>query len=159
NFVTYTFTVSAVNPVGTTPGTPANGTPRPGAPGTPVVTLVGPGTHSLNIDWTAPTSTDTVTDYFLQMFIGHVSSGSPIDTHSTGLHFTIGGLTDGTLYSFTVTAQYASGPGPASPESNQAAPISALITQTIGVTRPSGALVLTQACAGSDPYPDTNAPV
>jgi hypothetical protein len=163
NFVPYTFTVSAVNPVATTAGTPANGTPRPGAPGTPVVTLVGPGTHSLNIDWTAPTSTDTPDDYFLQVFISHVANGSPIDTGSTSTHYTLGGLADGTLYSFQVFAHYpptgSSNNGPLSLESNTAAPISALITQTITVTRPAGALVLTQACAGSDPYPDTNAPV
>ena len=75
-------------------------------------------------------------------------------------------LTNGTTYDITVTANNGLGAGPAS------APVSAtpqapnrFIFQQINVTRPNGALVLTQECASPAPvpgsyiYPDENAPI
>jgi hypothetical protein len=163
NFSTYTFSVQAVNnlsvPTTSVASNTLTATPQPPKPGTPVVTLVGPGTHSVNLTWTAPAGPSVPDNYRITVFIAHVAQPSPIDTGSASPAFTVGGLTDGLLYSFTVTAHYNGAPGnfgPASLESGQVAPISALITQTITVTRAQGALVLTQACAGSDPYPDTD---
>src|SRR5205823_2624786 len=56
------------------------------------------------------------------------------------------GLADGTVYTFKVQGVYGANTGPFSNSSAPIAPISTLVTQTITVTRPQGALVLTQVC-------------
>jgi hypothetical protein len=78
-----------------------------------------------------------------------VSTGTPVT------NFTVPGLSNGTVYTFTVAARY--GAGEFTAESAPSGPITPngkFITQTINVTRPNGDLVLTQVCAGSDIYPD-----
>ena len=64
----------------------------------------------------------------------------------TGETADITGLTAGTSYAFTVTPTYASGPAGA-PATVSSTPLSAqVLLQDVTVTRPTGALVLTQVC-------------
>ncbi|HET9076192.1 MAG TPA: fibronectin type III domain-containing protein, partial [Acidimicrobiales bacterium] len=116
----YTFTVQAVNAGGTGPASgPATATPNPpivapGAPGTPAAT---PGDSMVKLVWTAPTTGSSPTDYVVDEYLGSAATGQPtkvIDTGSTGLAYTVTGLTDGQPYTFTVTASNSKGSGPAS---------------------------------------------
>ena len=59
---------------------------------------------------------------------------------------TVTGLVDGTLYGATVRAIYGGGNFSALSNAQDFTPVSTLITQTITVRRPQGALVLTQVC-------------
>jgi hypothetical protein len=112
------------------------------------------------LTWVAPTFTAGLTRYRVtpnQVGVGPLAA---VFTPGTGTSFTVVGLVNGTQYQFSVAAEY--GAGQFSAESALSAivvPGGKFITQTITVTRPVGGLVLTQACAGSDPYPDTNPPV
>ena len=67
------------------------------------------------------------------------------------------GLTNGTTYTFVVTATYALGDSPSAP-ARRVTPLSNFgsVTQTITVTKPAGPLVIGEACslATDGPYPD-----
>jgi hypothetical protein len=127
NGTTYTFTVSATNAVGTGPAsTPSNPvTPSvPTAPAAPTAVSAIPGNASANVSWTAPAADGSpITSYTVTPYIGATAQpattikGSPPATNAT-----IGGLTNGTAYTFTVTATNAVGTGPASAASAAVTP-------------------------------------
>ncbi len=124
NGTSYTFTVIATNAVGpgsasarSTAVTPAT---RPGAP---VVGRPTAGNGSAAVRWAAPSATGgaPVTGYTVRAHRGTtlvrtVAAGP----RATGL--TVTGLTNGTPYTFTVTATNAVGPGPASARSTAVTP-------------------------------------
>lgn len=151
NGTAYTVTVTATNAVGTSAdsnsltGTPVNGprtnvtalTATPGAPGSGIVDLAwsAPGANtpaatpvSYAVSWTGPTPG---------------SATVPFGTNT----FQATGLASGN-YVFTVVATYADAPTAGSPVATASASSSpsSVVIQDIDVTRPVGALVLTQVC-------------
>ena len=113
NGVSYSFTVTARNAIGSggaSNSLSATPTAAPTAPGAPTLTAATRGNGQVALAWTAPSSNggSTILDY-----TGTASPGGATCTVS-GLGCTIGGLANGTSYSFTVTARNAVGSGSAS---------------------------------------------
>ena len=86
------------------------------APDAPTGVGASPGNNSANVSWTAPASGGSqITSYTVTPYIGTVAqpttvvSGTPPTTTAT-----VPALTDGTTYTFTVTATNADGTSPAS---------------------------------------------
>jgi hypothetical protein len=127
NGVTYTFTVTATNAVGTSPASaPSNAvTPAaPTAPGTPTGVIATPGNAAATVTWTAPGSGGSaITSYTVTPYLAGVAqattsvTGSPPATTAT-----VTGLTNGSSYTFTVTATNAVGTGKPSSPSNAVTP-------------------------------------
>lgn len=149
NGTSYDVVVTATNAQGTSPASnQLTGTPAV-PPGPPVTNLQAvPGTGSVTLNWTAPTAApNSYTIAWTPVTgTGTMSITAPAATA------TVTGLTAGTVYTFTVTPQYTAGPG--TPATATATPLSAqTLTQTITVTRPAGAIVLTQVCGRNGAIP------
>lgn len=111
-------TPSVASMIGLTPST----TPVAPAAPTGVTATAGDGTAS--VSWTAPNDGNSpITSYTITPHAGSASlpptvvSGNPPATKAT-----VSGLTDGTAYTFTVTATNSVGTSPASAGSNQVTP-------------------------------------
>ena len=117
NGTAYTFTVKATNAIGTGPASAASNavTPTaPTAPAAPTGVTATAGNASGVVSWTAPSNGgSTITSYTVTPFIGTTAqtpttvTGAPPATSTT-----VSGLTNGTAYTFTVTATNAIGTGP-----------------------------------------------
>ena len=124
---TYTFSVTANNGVGaglssapSNPITIASAT----APGAPTAVSASPGDGSATVTWTAPSANGSaITGYTVTPYVG-TTAGTPTTITGTPplTTATIGGLTNGTTYSFTVAATNPIGTGPASLMSNPVTP-------------------------------------
>jgi hypothetical protein len=141
NGSSYTFTVSATNSSGTGPtSAPSNAVTPSALPGAPTGVTATADNASAAVSWTAPTTTggSAITSYTVTPFIGSTAqtpvtvSGSPPATTAT-----VTGLTNGSSYTFTVSATNANGTGPASAPSNAVIPSSA--PAVTGVTPSQGA--------------------
>ena len=136
NGTAYTFTVTATNAIGTGPASaptaPATPSTIPGAP-TGVTATSFANTQSV-VSWTAPASNGgaPITNYTVTSSPG----GKTCTTSTTSC--TVTGLTNGTSYTFTVTATNGSGTGPASSASAAAIPATVPSAPT-GVTGTSNA--------------------
>jgi len=120
NGVSYTFSVTATNAFGTgPPSSPSNAVVPATVPDPPVVTGVTPGDSSVTVTWSAPFNGGSP-------ITGYLVSASPADGSASvagnQLSATVQGLTNGTSYTFTVTATNALGSGPASAPSNPVVP-------------------------------------
>jgi hypothetical protein len=132
NGTAYTFTVTATNAIGTGPASAASNAVTPSAPTAPAApsnVSATAGSGSASVSWTAPSSGGSaITSYTVTPYIGTTAqtptmvSGSPPATTAT-----VNGLTNGTAYTFTVTATNAIGTGPASAASNAVTPSAAVL--------------------------------
>ena len=127
NGTAYTFTVTATNAVGTGPASTASNpvTPTaPTAPAAPTGVTATAGAGSAQVSWTASsTGGSPITSYTVTPFIG-ATAQTPITVTGTppATSTTVSGLTNGTAYTFTVSATNAIGTGPASAPSNPVTP-------------------------------------
>jgi len=135
----YTFSVSAVNRVGTGPASAPSPalTPRT-TPSSPEGVQAHPANASAIVTWTAPTSNggSSITSYtVIGMPDHHVCQ-------TTATTCTVTGLVNGVTYDFTVTATNAQGSSPTSSASNLIIPL----------TTPSAPTSLTDRVVGSVAY-------
>ena len=115
NGTAYTFTVTATNAVGTGPASAASNSVTPSAPtvpGAPTIGTATAGNAEATVTWTAPASDGgaAITGYTVTSSPGGLTA--PAGASATSA--TVSGLTNGTAYTFTVTATNAVGTGPAS---------------------------------------------
>ncbi|MFJ6197286.1 beta strand repeat-containing protein [Micromonospora sp. NPDC092111] len=119
----YTFTVAAVNALGTGPASPASAAVVPfSLPGAPTITAASAGDSSATLTWTAPsTGGSPITSYVVTPYVAGVAQ-TPRTFTGTATTQTVTGLTPGTSYTFTVTATNAGGSGPPSAQSASVIP-------------------------------------
>ncbi|UKA60097.1 fibronectin type III domain-containing protein [Arthrobacter sp. FW306-2-2C-D06B] len=137
NGTAYTFTVTATNAVGTSPASAASApvTPTAGAtaPAAPTAVTATAGNASATVSWTAPANGGSpISSYAVTPHAGATTlapvtvTGNPPATTAT-----VSGLSNGTAYTFTVTATNAVGTSPASTAS---APVTPTGTTTSAIT-------------------------
>ena len=120
NGTVYTFQVTATNAIGTSRPTTSNSVAPAVAPGPPTAVQATASDGRAQVSWTAPGApNNTVSSYTVTPFIGTVAQtalavtvtaplGTPVATATS-----VGGLTDGTTYTFQVFATNGAGSGPA----------------------------------------------
>ena len=124
NGVAYTFTVTATNSVGTGPPSASTSTVTPTAgtvPSAPTAAAATAGAAQATVTFGIPASNGG------SAITGFTVTSSPpggVDSNAgtTGLSHVVTGLTNGTAYTFTVTATNSVGTGPASAASNAVIP-------------------------------------
>ncbi len=125
NGAAYTFTVTAENANGlgseSDPSDPATPSTTPGKPAKPTAAR---GNNLVTVQWVAPANNGApITGYQVATYqggslvVGAVCSGGP-----SGTSCDVTGLTNGTAYTFTVTASNIDGPGAASDPSDPMIP-------------------------------------
>jgi hypothetical protein len=117
NGTTYAFDVSAGNAIGYGPTTRTNVvTPNPTVPAAPTGVLATRGDRQATLSWTPPTDDggSAITGYKIVAFA--VGSGTTTTYFVSGavVRTTITGLTNGTTYTFDVSAGNCTGPPPGS---------------------------------------------
>ncbi len=120
NGTAYTFTVVATNAVGDSlPSTASNPVTPAGVPATPTKPTAVRGNKQAVVSWTAPSANGSpITDYTVTASPG----GKSITVSGDLTSATVTGLTNGTSYTFTVTATNEVGTSTASPPSAPVTP-------------------------------------
>ena len=143
NGTAYTFTVTATNAAGASAASAASNAVTPvGPPEAPDLTGWTVGNGQVTLDWQAPASDggEAVTGYTITMEPG----GSTHTAAATATSLTVTGLTDGTSYSFSITATNALGTGPASDAVGPVIPITVPGAPTgVTATAASGSATVT----------------
>ncbi|MBS2022738.1 MAG: fibronectin type III domain-containing protein, partial [Deltaproteobacteria bacterium] len=143
NGTSYTFTVTATNVIGTGPASAASAAVIPAtAPGAPTgVTAVDQQNAQSDVSWTAPSNTGglSITGYTVTSSPGGLTASVTCNPPTTtcGTNATVTGLTNGTSYTFTVTATTPAGTSSASSASASVKPGTTPGTPT-GVTGSDG---------------------
>jgi Domain of unknown function (DUF4082)/Fibronectin type III domain/Bacterial Ig domain len=142
NGTSYTFTVQASNPDGAgTVSVHSNAvTPTAvSAPSAPTaVTAIG-ATSQAQVAWSAPSSNggSPITSYTVTPYIG-TSAQTPVEVSPSSTSTIVKGLTNGTSYTFTVTASNVAGTSPSSSPSGAAVPRNTILDFTTPATVDSG---------------------
>ncbi len=129
NGTSYTFTVTAANANGNGPASEPSNAVTPTAATAPAapsgVTAAPAGNGSALVSWTAPNNGgSTITKYTITPYIGsEAQTASTINGSPPATSTTVTGLTNGTAYTFTVTATNSIGTGPPSEHSNTITPV------------------------------------
>ena len=120
NGTAYTFTVAAITTAGTGGDSAASNsvTPNTTVAGAPTIGTATAGDASATLTWTAPLSDGGLA---ISGYVITPSSGSPI-TVGNVTTYAVTGLTNGTAYTFTVTAINTAGNSVASASSNSVMP-------------------------------------
>jgi hypothetical protein len=126
NGTKYTFTVQAANANGAGPASSASNPVMPLAPTAPTApgSVVASGaTNQALVSWSVPANEGgtLITGYTVTPYIGS-SAQTPIEVPESTTSTIVKGLTDGTGYTFRVTATNAVGTGPSSAPSSEAFP-------------------------------------
>jgi YD repeat-containing protein len=121
NGTAYTFTVVATTGVGDSPPSePSAAVTAAGRPNVPTDVTATAGDGGADVSWTAPSDNGSpITSYTVTASPGGASTTVPGGTTSTA----VGGLQNGTAYTFTVVATTGVGDSPASGNSNVAWPL------------------------------------
>ena len=119
--LSYTFTVTATNALGTGPSSaPSNAVVPEGVPGPPLTVSVRPGNDTAIVSFVPPASdgSSPITSYTATATDATTPSNGGQSATGPGSPLTVTGLTEGNRYVFTVTAANGVGQGPASAPSN-----------------------------------------
>ncbi len=134
NGTAYTFTVAAINIIGTSAQSAQSNSVTPATtPGAPTIGSVVSANASVIVSWTAPAGNggSAITGYAVTPYIG--GTAQTVQTfNSTATTETVTGLTNGTAYTFTVAAINAIGTGAQSAASNSVTPATVPGAPTIG---------------------------
>jgi hypothetical protein len=127
NGTTYTFQVAATNAIGTGPASAASNAVTPTGPTTPAAPTgvsAAPGDSSASVSWVAPgDGGSSITSYSVTPFVGTTAQPTTVVPGSPpGTSTVVSGLSNGTTYTFVVSATNAIGSGPASSPSGAVTP-------------------------------------
>lgn len=131
NGTSYQFAVTATNTLGSSGSAMSNSVTPVVVPGTPMNVVATPSNQSATVTWVAPTSNGgaTITSYTVTS-----SPGSLTCTWTSGpLSCVVSGLTNGTAYTFRVTAVNSAGSSPSS--------VSSSVTPAVAPSAPTGLTV------------------
>ena len=122
----YTFKVAAINAVGAGPESSASNAVTPttvAAPGAPTGVTASAKNAGAQVSWTAPAGDggSPLTGYRITPYAG-ASAQTATTVSASATTATIGGLANGTAYTFRVAAINAAGTGPESASSNAVTP-------------------------------------
>jgi uncharacterized protein YhjY with autotransporter beta-barrel domain len=134
NGTAYTFTVTATNTIGTGTASAASNSVTPvTVPGAPTIGTATAGNGQATVTFTAPASNggSAVTTYTATSSPGGFTGTA---SGPTAAPITITGLTNGTAYSFTVTATNTIGTGTASAASNSVTPTAPPTAQAVNAS-------------------------
>ncbi|HEY2363594.1 MAG TPA: fibronectin type III domain-containing protein [Candidatus Angelobacter sp.] len=139
NGVTYQFEVAATNSAGTSAYSALSNSVTPFAPtvpATPTNVSAVAGDSSANIAWTGSSSDggSPMTGYTVTALVGGVPSGIAASACASCTGVNVGGLSNGTAYTFTVHATNAIGNSPESAQSNAVTPSLTAIPPDISLT-------------------------
>lgn len=137
NGTSYTFTVTATNASGTGPASSASSpiTPTTTVPGAPTGATAVARYQSANVSWAAPSDNGGTP---ITLYTATSSPGALTCTSTSSTSCTVLGLTDGTSYTFTITATNSVGTGSPSQPSNAVTPTTTVPDQPTGLTATPG---------------------
>jgi Domain of unknown function (DUF4082)/Fibronectin type III domain len=123
---TYRFTVEAVNPNGSGPASPLSNPVTPltaVAPAAPTAVSAEAASQRARVTWTTPSADgdSPITGYTITPYLG-TEAQTPAQAGPSATSATVTGLTNGSDYTFKVTATNAAGTSPASAASNVVTP-------------------------------------
>ena len=144
NGTAYTFTVRATTSSGSGPAATTGPVTPYGLPGAPRSVSASAGDRAATVTWSAPSSSNgsTITGYTVTASPG----GRTASVSGSSGSATVTGLTNGTSYTFRVTATNARGTGPASSWSNSVRPLAINeIRRVAGADRIGTAIALSES--------------